>query len=354
MTPARKIRVLVVDDSAIARRSITDALASDPEIEVVGAACDAYVAREKILSLNPDVITLDLEMPRMDGLTFLRILEEHHPIPVVVISSLTPQGSAKAMEALAAGALDVIAKPGGSQTLGEMARQLACSVKAAARARRGVRRPGAAAVPAAPASGPLLPGTYSPRRILLIGASTGGVEALRFLLPRLPAGLPPIAVVQHIPPNFSRIMAEHLNAACPFDVREAAEGDELRPGLCLVAPGDYHLALSRGGRGYRARLTQSPPVHHCRPAVDVLFRSAAEHAGRQAVAVLLTGMGVDGARGMQALKVTGARTLAEDEESCVVFGMPQAAIKLGAVDQVVPLPRMPEAILQALAQPVPA
>jgi two-component system chemotaxis response regulator CheB len=178
------------------------------------------------------------------------------------------------------------------------------------------------------------------------------VEALRFLLPRLPDGLPPIAVVQHIPANFSRLMAERLNELCPFEVREAREGDELRRGLCLVAPGDFHLALVPYGRGYRARLTQSPPVHHCRPAVDVLFRSAAEHAGAQAVAVLLTGMGVDGARGLQALRAAGARTLVEHEESCVVFGMPQAAIKLGAAEEVVPLPKMPQAILQALALPV--
>jgi two-component system chemotaxis response regulator CheB len=178
------------------------------------------------------------------------------------------------------------------------------------------------------------------------------VEALRFLLPRLPNGLPPIAVVQHIPPIFSRLMAERLNELCPFEVREASEGDELRRGLCLVAPGDFHLALVPYGRGYRARLTQSPPLHHCRPAVDVLFRSAAEHAGAQAVAVLLTGMGVDGARGMQALRAAGGRTLAESEESCVVYGMPQAAIKLGVVDQVATLEQMPQAILQALAQPV--
>jgi two-component system chemotaxis response regulator CheB len=353
MSAPRKIRVLIVDDSAVARRAIGDALAQDPEIEVVGAACDAYVAREKILQLDPDVLTLDLEMPRMDGLTFLRILNEHRPMPVVVVSSLTPQGSAKALEALAAGALDVLAKPNGSQTLGELAPQLAFHVKAAARARRPVHAAGSEAVSSLPP--PCLPapvGEPSPRRIILIGASTGGVEALRFLLPRLPAGLPPIAVVQHIPPNFSRIMAERLDEMCQFDVREARDGDELRPGLCLVAPGDFHLALTRFGRGYRARLTQSPPVHHCRPAVDVLFRSAAEFAGAHAVAVLLTGMGVDGARGMQALRITGARTLAEHEESCIVYGMPQAAIKLGAADEVVPLARMPQAILQALSLPV--
>jgi two-component system chemotaxis response regulator CheB len=352
MTTPRRIRVLIVDDSAVARRSIQEALAEDPEIEVVGSACDAYVAREKILKLEPDVITLDLEMPRMDGLTFLRILEEHHPLPVVVVSALTPQGSAKALEALEAGALDVLAKPDGHQTLGELAPRLAYHVKAAARARRRSRPLEPAPPPAPPVREPLGSLDSSARRVILIGASTGGVEALRFLLPRLPDGLPPIAVVQHIPPNFSRIMAERLNELCAFEVREACEGDELRRGLCLVAPGDYHLVLVPLGLGYRLRLTQSPPVHHCRPAVDVLFRSAVEAAGAQAVAVLLTGMGVDGARGMQELRRAGARTLVQDEETSVVFGMPRAAIKLGAADVVVPLQEMPRAVLQALAEPV--
>lgn len=352
MTLKRRIRVLVVDDSAVARRAIREALGRDPEIEVVDVACDAYVAREKILKLEPDVITLDLEMPRMDGLTFLRILNEHHPMPVVVVSALTPQGSAKAMEALAAGAVDVLAKPNGSQTLGEVAYRLAYHVKAAAQARVQPHRPDASpAVRSAVSKGTLSIDAF-PRRVIVVGASTGGVEALRFLLPRLPDGLPPIAVVQHIPPNFSRLMAERLDEMCPFEVREAVDGDELRPGLCLVAPGDFHLALTSSGHGYRARLTQSPPVHHCRPAVDVLFRSAAEHVGTYAVAALLTGMGSDGARGLQALRAAGARTLAEHEESCVVYGMPQAAIKLGVVDEVVSLEQMPQAILQALVQPV--
>ncbi len=348
----RKVRVLIVDDSAVARQAIRMALAQDPEIEVVDVAPDPYVAREKILALEPDVITLDIEMPRMDGLTFLRILNEHHPMPVVVLSSLTTQGSAKALEALAAGAVDVLAKPNGSQTLGETAYQLASRVKGAARAH--LRPPSAEAgiSPRPPALEFLDRGKYSPRRLIVIGASTGGVEALRFLLPRLPAGLPPIAVVQHIPPNFSRVMAARLNELCAYEVREAADGDELRPGLCLVAPGDFHLTLVGLSAGFRARLTQSPPVHHVRPSVDVLFRSAAEQAGAQAIAVLLTGMGSDGARGMQTLRKAGARTLAQHEDSCVVYGMPQAAINLGAVDQVVPLEQMPQAILEAVAKPV--
>jgi two-component system chemotaxis response regulator CheB len=348
MSIGKTIRVLVVDDSALARRAISDALSRDPGLEVCGLAADPYEAREKILELQPDVITLDLEMPRMDGLTFLKILMEHHPLPVVVISSLTQNGSAKAMEALALGAVDVLAKPDGKLGLGELSHRLAFYVKAAARAKRGLPRTTGEAAEAKPRFSSPPPGGFSLRQVLLIGASTGGVEALRNILPRLPAGLPPIVVVQHIPPNFSRLMAERLDELCPFDVREAQQGQQLRPGLCLVAPGDYHLALQRSGLGYKVRLTQSPPIHHCRPAVDVLFRSGAECAGHHATGVLLTGMGVDGARGMLALHMAGASTLAEHEDSCVVYGMPQAAIKLNAVDRVVSLSNMPAAIMQCL------
>ena len=346
--PARKIRVLVVDDSALARRAIVDALSHDAAIEVVGVASDPYVARDRILELEPDVITLDLEMPRMDGLTFLRILQEHHPLPVVVVSSLTQAGSEMALAALQAGAIDVIGKPDGSRSLGAIARQLAYVVKAAARSQRGrVRAAEGERDPVASVAAE----SYSNKQILLIGSSTGGVEALRYLLPRLPAGLPPIVVVQHIPAHFSRTMADHLNALCPYEVREAIDGDDLRSGLCLVAPGDYHLVLTKkAGRGYGVRLTRSPPVHYCRPSVDVMFRSGAEQAGGNAVALLLTGMGSDGARGMQLLRGAGARTIAESEESCVVFGMPRAAIELGAAEQILPLQRMPQAVLRALAE----
>ena len=227
----RKTRVLIVDDSALARRAISEALARDPEIEVVGAASDAYVARDQILALQPDVVTLDLEMPRMDGLSFLKILQEYYPVPVVVVSSLTPSGSAKALEALAAGALDVLAKPDGSGNLGQLANRLAYHVKAAAHSRRAPPRLKLATEPAVPVAPPIRPGTFSARRVILIGSSTGGVEALRFLLPRLPDGLPPIVVVQHIPPNFSRILANHLDELCPFTVREAVDGEELQTWL---------------------------------------------------------------------------------------------------------------------------
>lgn len=343
---SRKVRVLVVDDSAMARKSIIDALSKDLSIEVVGSAPDPYVARDMILALDPDVVTLDLEMPRMDGLTFLKILQEHHPVPVIVISSLTQTGSARALEALAAGAIDVVGKPDGSQSIGEMARHLAHLVRAAAKSHRSTM-PAVTAMQAPHAQRPAR--GYSARKLIVLGASTGGVEALKYLLPHLPEGLPPIVVVQHIPPNFSRTMAQHLDELCAFPVREAEDGEELTGNTCLIAPGNQHLALVASARGYRVRLTQSPPVHHCRPAVDILFRSAAELAGRDAVAALLTGMGVDGARGLLALRSAGARTLAQDEHSSVVFGMPQAAINMGAAEQVLSLSHMPHAIVQALA-----
>lgn len=346
MNSSRKIKVLVVDDSALVRKVITQTLSQDPEIEVVGSASDPYVAREKILALNPDVLTLDLEMPRMDGLTFLKILREHHPLPVVVISSLTQSGSKAALAALEAGAVDVLAKPSGSLSVGAIAGQLAYRIKGAAAA----RRPSVCATALLPAPAGHI-GDFHPRQLIVIGSSTGGVEALRLLMPQFPAGLPPVAIAQHIPPHFSKVFAERLNGLCALEVREAAHGDELRPGLALVAPGDFHTAVSWTGSAYRVRLTQSPPVHYCRPAVDVLFRSAAECAGAHALAVLLTGMGTDGALGMQALKAAGARTLAEHEQSCVVYGMPRAAVELGVVDQVVPLPQMSQAILRAITTP---
>ncbi|MEY4376020.1 MAG: hypothetical protein RJB26_570 [Pseudomonadota bacterium] len=343
-----RVRVLIVDDSALARRAILEALSTDPAIEVVGMAADAYQAREQILALEPEVITLDLQMPLMDGLTFLKILQEHHPVPVIVVSSLTPAGSELAMAALEAGAVDVVQKPDGSRPALELARRLPALVRAAARSQRSGIREASASTGMAPAwAAPV-----DPRRVIVIGASTGGVEALRFLLPQLPTGLPPIVVVQHIPPNFSRVMAEHINRLAPYEVREAVDGELLHPGLCVVAPGDFHVLLQRAGQGYRVKLSQSPAVNHCRPSVDVLFRSAAEQAGAHAVAAVLTGMGADGARGVQLLRAAGARTLAEAEESCVVFGMPQAAIRTGAVERVVPLGQMPRAILDALRQEV--
>ncbi len=348
--PHRRIRVLVIDDSALVRKAISDALALDPGLEVVGTAPDPYVAREKIARLDPDVLTLDLEMPRMDGLTFLRILMQHHPLPVVVVSSLAQAGSQAALEAIEAGAVDVLAKPDGTMSLGAVADRLAWHVKAAAEAGRHLRRPPQAATEttALPSSTPPpAPPAANDRSLIVIGASTGGVEALRRLLPRLPRALPPIAVVQHISAHFSRTVADRLDSLSQIAVREAGHHELLRAGECVIAPGDAHLAVERVGDGFRTRLLKTPPLHHCRPAVDVLFRSAAEAAGGQVVAALLTGMGSDGAIGMQAIRTAGGTTLAEDESSCVVYGMPKAAIQLGVVDRIVPLSGMPEAIIAA-------
>jgi len=350
MSPERKVRVLVVDDSAVVRQTLTRLLSKDPEIEVVGTASDPYIARDRILALRPDVLTLDIEMPRMDGLTFLRILQQHHPVPVVIISSLTVAGSRVALEALSAGAVDVIAKTNSAWSVGDFAHQLPDRIKAAARARLANCRP--STQPGTTFIHRTGGGTYDPRQILLFGASTGGTEALRSVLSRLPGQLPGICIVQHIPPVFSRAFAERLNQCCAFEVREAADGDSVRPGLALLAPGDYHMSLAQDGRGYRVHLQQTPPVHHTRPAVDILFSAAASCAGSFAVATLLTGMGSDGAQGMQRLKMRGATTLAQDEQSCVVYGMPRAAVELGVVDHVLPLEKIPHGILQAL-QPRP-
>jgi two-component system chemotaxis response regulator CheB len=340
----RRIRVLIVDDSAVVRKLVTDALRSDPEIEVVGTAMDPYVARDKIKELNPDVLTLDLEMPRMDGLTFLRILMEQHPLPVVIMSSLSQRGSDTALEALRLGACEVLGKPGGSSSFGELGPQLISRIKAAAGAR--LRRP-SSATPARP----LLrtkprSATISARQVILLGASTGGTEALREVLTHLPAGLPGIAIVQHIPPVFSKAFADRLSTQCAFEVREAVDGDRLEPGLALVAPGNFHLMLQWHGDHYRARVTGGPQIWHQRPAVDLLFKSAADcGAGPHAIAGILTGMGKDGAEGMLKLRELGATTFAQDEASSVVYGMPRAAWENGAAQRQLSIDRVAEFIV---------
>lgn len=347
-SPRAKIKVLIVDDSAVVRKMITDSLVRDPAIEVVGTAVDPYVARDKIKELNPDVLTLDIEMPRMDGLTFLKLLQQHRPMPVIVISSITAAGSKLALDCLAAGAVDVLAKPTSAYSIGALGEQLAQRVKAAAGS--SFRRP-AVAEPRPAVSVPAprrQTGQYNSRQLIVLGASTGGTEALASVLREWPDGLPPIAITQHIPAYFSKAFADRLNGLCAFEVREAVEGDLLRPGLALVAPGDFHMMVAWGGDGYRVSLNQRPPVHHCRPAVDVLFHSAASCAGRNTVAALFTGMGTDGALGMQKLHAAGAYTLAQDEASCVVYGMPRAAVQLGVVDEVLPLDEIGDGILNAL------
>ncbi|MEI6798329.1 MAG: chemotaxis response regulator protein-glutamate methylesterase [Pseudomonadota bacterium] len=353
---ADKIKVFIIDDSALVRRAITDALHKDPAFEVVGVAHDPLIAMEKLPKLNPDVITLDMEMPRMDGLTYLKQLKaQGSTIPVVIISSLTQHGSQLAVHAMEAGAADVLAKPNGSMDIGNLASKLAYHLKAAALSRsRANRRPPQAATPGPLAASPpkAAPANQrsADRRVIVIGASTGGVEALRSVLPRLSPGLPPILVVQHIPAVFSAAVAQRINDLAPYTVREALDGERLTHGLCLIAPGDYHLSILHRPEGYVTRLTQTPPINFCRPAVDVLFRSAATAAGNKCLAVLLTGMGSDGAVGMQAVKRAGGITLAEHEDSCIVYGMPRAAVALGAVDQSIHLDQMPAAILRSLAR----
>ncbi|MGA2136644.1 MAG: chemotaxis response regulator protein-glutamate methylesterase [Bryobacteraceae bacterium] len=337
------IRVLIVDDSAIVRRVLTEALAGQPGLEVVGTAPDPYIARDKILALHPDVLTLDIEMPRMDGLTFLKKLMHFRPMPVIIISSLAQASCQSAMQALSLGAVEVLAKPGGPYSVGELRLDLAAKIRAAAASQ--IRRPAAPLAPALP--GRHAPVQWSPSGVIAIGASTGGTEAIAQILPQLPANIPGIVITQHIPAGFSRAFANRLNQICPFEVKEAEDGDQLAPGRALVAPGDLHMLLRRNGGGYAVSVKTGPRVCYQRPSVDVMFSSVAESAGARAVGVLLTGMGSDGAQGLLQMHQSGARTIAQDEASSVVFGMPREAIRLGAARSVVPLAGIPHAILAA-------
>ncbi|HWQ56217.1 MAG TPA: chemotaxis response regulator protein-glutamate methylesterase [Bryobacteraceae bacterium] len=350
MTRDRKTRVLIVDDSAIVRKILTEALASEPDLEVVGTAPDPFIARDKIVALRPDVLTLDIEMPRMDGLTFLRKLMRHHPMPVIVISSLGQASCHAALESLRIGAVEVLAKPGGPYSVGDLRLNLASSIRAAAVARvRRIVSDSPAAAAASPAGFPA-PNPVSAVRplhaakLIAIGASTGGTEAIREVLMRLPPQSPPIVIAQHIPPVFSLAFARRLNEICQVEVREAMDGDEARPGLALVAPGDRHMLLVGSGHGYRVAVRDGPRVCWQRPSVDVLFTSVAEAVGKDALGAILTGMGADGAHGLLRMKQAGARTIAQDEATCVVFGMPREAIRLGATDRVLPLDRIAAAI----------
>ncbi len=334
----RKTRVLIVDDSAIVRRILSETLASEADIEVAGTAPDPYVARDKILSLQPDVVTLDIEMPRMDGLTFLRKLMRYHAMPVVVISSLAQHSCRTAVEALECGAVEVLAKPGGPYSVGELRQTLAAKIRAAANSR--VRRP------VSPVAAPPIPaGQPAAGAVLAIGASTGGTEAIASVLPRLPASSPGILITQHIPREFSRAFAERLNGLCALQVREACDGEVLLPGHALVAPGDLHLMLKKSGGRYTVEVKTGPRVCYQRPSVDVLFCSVAEAAGAAATGVILTGMGADGAQGLLRMHNAGAHTIAQDEATSVVFGMPREAIACGAVDRVLPLGAIPAALL---------
>ncbi len=341
-----KIRVLIVDDSAVVRKVFKEELAKEPDIEVVGAAPDPYVARDQIVALKPDVITLDIEMPRMDGITFLRKLMKHLPLPVIIVSSLTQAGSAIALEAMDIGAVEVLAKPGEAYSVGEMGEQLAEKIRAAARVDVTRRRSSLGAQAPVRVSSRAL--TASTNKIIAIGASTGGTEALKDVLTRLPATIPGIMIVQHMPANFTKSFAERLDSLCPFRVKEAEDGDTVIPGLALLAPGNFHMVMRRSGARYYVNVKKGPLVCHQRPAVDVLFNSVAAFGGKNAIGVILTGMGKDGAQGLLKMKEAGAKNIAQDEKSCVVFGMPKEAIAFGGVDLIKPLDRISQAIVDLL------
>lgn len=351
---SKNIRVLIVDDSALMRQIITTMLRRDPEIEVVGTAGDPFVAREKIIALNPDVLTLDVEMPRMDGLTFLEKLMRSHPMPVVMLSSLTEAGCETTMRALELGAVEFITKPKVDvrEHMDELAEEIIDKVRAAAAARilpRGRLEPRAVSRDAAPrpmASASMIRTTD---RIIAVGASTGGTEALKEFLMMLPAHTPGIVIVQHMPEKFTKSFAERCDQLCTIRVKEAQDGDRVLTGHALIAPGSFHMALRRNGAQYFVAVYSAPPVNRHRPSVDVLFDSVAECAGRNAVGVIMTGMGNDGAKGMLAMKQAGARTIAQDEATCVVFGMPREAIALGAADHVIGLPRIAHKVLELAA-----
>ena len=361
MSDNSKIKVLIVDDSLVVRKMLSRILGDDPMIEVVGTAEDPYDAEGKIISLNPDVLTLDIEMPKMDGLTFLKILMEKRPMPVIVMSSLSQGGSSYAIDALQFGAVEVLAKPYGPYSVGAVGAQLVDKVKAAAASvkRIGILKSSfnaARARPAGPTVKPLaaapVPGVapvrFHPRQLIALGASTGGTEALKEVLVALPADMPPIVVVQHIPPYFSKAFADRLNGLCQLSVKEAEEGDYAKQGTCLIAPGDFHMVVNWTAQGYQVSLKKGPQVWHQRPAVDILFKTAAEAAGKYCTAALLTGMGRDGAEGLLAIRNKGAVTFAQDEATSVVYGMPKAAAELGAAQKILPLQKIAGALREAV------
>jgi two-component system chemotaxis response regulator CheB len=351
---SKKIRVLIVDDSAVVRQTLEAVLSSDREIEVMAAASDPYIAAEKMLHEVPDVITLDVEMPRMDGVTFLQKIMTQHPIPVVICSSLMDSGSETALRALEYGAVEIIQKPriGSKRFLEESKVRICDAVKAAALAKlkrmTGTPRTvapklSADVILAKPNSSAMV---KTSEKVVVVGASTGGTEALSDFLQAMPPDAPGIVIVQHMPEHFTRAFAARLDELCHISVKEAEDNDTVLRGRALIAPGNHHVLLKRSGARYYVEIKDGPLVSRHRPSVDVLFRSAARYAGRNSIGVIMTGMGDDGAKGMLEMKEAGAHNIAQDEESCVVFGMPKKAIELDAVDRVLPLNAIPAAVLK--------
>lgn len=347
------IKVLIVDDSALVRKVLTQELGKQRDIEVVGTAIDPYVARDKIVTLKPDVLTLDLEMPRMDGLSFLAKLMKYYPMPVVVVSSLTPKNSENALNALRLGAIDVICKPGSAYSTQNISREIVKAVRAASVAKfdheilqqKSQTDAGRSIQPERSVGL-----VHTTNKIIAIGSSTGGTRALEEILPKLPPSIPGTVIVQHMPPVFTKSFADRLNTICHVEVKEAEDGDLIETGRVLLAPGNYHMLVEKKGAKYYVKIKQGPPVHHHRPSVDVLFNSVASAAGVNATGVILTGMGGDGAKGLLEMRNKGAHTIGQDEATSVVYGMPREADKIGAVERVVPLHQIAEAIVEDVKQ----
>ncbi len=349
-----KIRVVVVDDSALVRGLLGEIINRQSDMCCIGAASDPLVAREMIRNLDPDVITLDVEMPRMDGLDFLARLMRLRPMPVVMVSTMTERGAEVTLRALELGAVDFVAKPkiGVADGLARLADDITDRIRAAARAH--VRRLTQSTTPAAPQAAATPPrlGTLSTEKIIFIGASTGGTEATREVLTALPADAPGVMITQHMPAGFTRSYAQRLDTLCRIRVKEAADGDRVLPGHAYIAPGGFHLSVERSGANYIARVRDGEPVNRHKPSVEVLFDSAARTVGRNALGVMLTGMGADGARALRAMRDAGSWNICQDEASCVVFGMPREAIAHGAADEVLPLAKIGPALIDRLRQTV--
>jgi two-component system chemotaxis response regulator CheB len=336
------IRVMVVDDSAVVRKVLSTLINAEPDMEVVGTAPDPYQARDKLVQLKPDVMTLDIEMPRMDGLTFLTKVMHYFPIPTVIVSSVTKKGCEVSMRALELGAVEVVPKPSEAYSIEAIESTLLQSIRSAARAR--IRKGTPTTKPVSPSELQIV----TTNKILAIGASTGGTEAIKEVLIRLPKNAPGTVITQHMPPGFTVSFAARLNSLCAMEVREARDGDSVVPGLALIAPGDMHLVLRREGARYFVRTKNGPRVWHQRPSVDVLFKSVSEHAASNAIGVLLTGMGRDGAEGLRLMHEAGAPCICQDETTSVVWGMPKAGIDAGAADFIEPVDRISERILHNL------